>query len=218
MLEVLATVFGLKIPGDSPFLSLFCIMPVTGLLAVIFGHLARGSSRRSTGRLLEQGITTAGLSLGYLALLASLLFVVIPNLLRSSVNPQVASPAGSLRTINTAAATYATNYARGFHLQLADLAPPKYDTTTASYKPTDEKAAGLIDDVLAAGNKSYYRFSYIAGPADTNGKISTYTVHADPVDPRAKSKTHYFTDQTKVIRFEEDREAYASSPPIPSYL
>ena len=75
----------------------------------------------------------------------------------------------------------------------------------------------MIDQVLASGVSCFvscYRFSYIAGPVDSNGKISTYTVHADPIEHRAKSKTHYFTDQTGVIRFEEEREAYASSPPI----
>jgi hypothetical protein len=123
---------------------------------------------------------------------------------------------GRLCTINTAASVYATNYARGFPLTLADLAPPKYDSTSASYKPS-EKAAGLIDDVLASGVSCYggcYRFSYIAGPVDSNGKISTYTVHADPAELCAHSKMHYFSDQTRVIRVEKDREAYASSPPI----
>ena len=215
MLIVLIITFIVNIPGDSPFLRVFWIMPVTGILAVIFGHRARGSIRRGVGGLRGARIATAGLVLGYLVLLASL-YVVNGNLQGSRSVADGTTALGRLRTINTAASVYATKYARGFPLILADLAPPKNDGTSTSYNPS-EKAAGLIDDVLASGVSCYggcYRFSYIAGPVDTNGKISTYVVHADPVERRAKSKTHYFTDQTGVIRQEEDREAYASSPPI----
>jgi hypothetical protein len=153
--------------------------------------------------------------LGCLVLLASL-FVVIVNLQGSRIVGDGFSPVGRLRTINTAAIIYAEKYNRGFPLTLAVLAPPKPESSNPSAEPS-EKAAGLIDQVLASGVSCFggcYRFSYIAGPVDSNGKVSTYTIHADPIEHRAKSKTHYFTDQTGVIRQEEDREAYASSPPI----
>jgi hypothetical protein len=146
-----------------------------------------------------------GLVLGLVGLLV-FLFVVIPNSLRSRINPHTVSAVGMLRTINTAAMTYASTYDRGF--------PPKLAAMGCSKNEVSEKAAGLIDEVLASGTKGCYRFSYIAGPVDSSGRISTYMVHADPAEPRAHSKIHYFTDQTGVFRFEKDMEAYSISPPI----
>jgi len=152
-----------------------------------------------------------GLVLGVVGLLV-VLSIVIPNLLRSRIVGNWASTAGTLRTINTAAVSNAEKYNRGFPPTLAVLGCPK-DASSANFQPSD-KAACFIDEILASGTKSCYRFSYIAGPVDSSGKTSTYTVHADPAEPCAQSKMHYFTDQTLVIRAEKDREAYASSPPI----
>jgi len=72
----------------------------------------------------------------------------------------------------------------------------------------------LIDEYLAAGRKSNYRFTYIPGPVDSAGRILTYKVHADPVEPGVSGKMHYFTDQTSVIRVENGKEANANSPPL----
>lgn len=149
------------------------------------------------------------LVLGLVGLLV-VLSIVIPNLLRSPLNPHTTNAAGTLRTINTAAITYAETYNRGFPPTLAVLGPPKSNRI----EDVSENSASLIDDILASGTKACYRFSYIAGPVGSDGKISTYTVHADPAEPCAKSKMHYFTDETRVIRVEKDREAYASSPPL----
>lgn len=157
------------------------------------------------------GKVTLGLVVG-LVVLVVFLIVVIPNLVRSPLNPQTTNAVGMLRTINTGAIVYAETYNRGFPLTLTALGCPE-DATIANFKPS-EKAACLIDGRLASGTIICYRFSYIAGPVDSSGKISTYTVHADPAEPCAESKMHYFTDQTRVIREEKDREAYASSPPI----
>lgn len=161
------------------------------------------------------GKVTPGLVLGLLALVVALI-VVIPNLQRSRINGDGPSAVASLRTINTGAMVYASTYNHGFPPTLAALGRQKSEHPNAYGEPS-EKAAGLIDDILAAGTKCFiscYRFSYIAGPIDSSGKISTYVVHADPVAPLAQEKTHYFMDQTGVIRIDKDREAYASSPPI----
>ena len=61
------------------FLSLF---PVFGILAVIFGHLARSQVRKSAGRQKGAGMALAGLILGYLGLgfILFVILVVIPSL------------------------------------------------------------------------------------------------------------------------------------------
>lgn len=177
----------------------------------LHSSLATASAPASAGKIEQlpkrRSRLVPGLVLGFVGLLVFLF--VVPHFLRVRLSPHVSSAAGTLRSINTAAVTYASTYNRGFPPTLAALGPPKNGSTEWS-----ENAAGFIDDILASGSKSGYRFSYIAGPVDSSGKISTYTVHADPVAPFEHRKNHYFTDQTGVVRVENDREAYASSPPI----
>ncbi|MFZ0963176.1 MAG: DUF4190 domain-containing protein [Terriglobia bacterium] len=214
MLVVLTSVFELKIPSDSPFLSIFWIMPVTGMLAVIFGHQARRSIRRSGGRLRGKGMAIAGLVLGYLWLGGWVIVTITSTFVdHSRLSANEASAVGSLRTINTAAMTYASTYNRGYPPTLAVLGPPLIEYPNGSAEPS-EKAAGLIDEVLASGRKSNYRFTYIPGPTGSTGKTTTYAVHADPIEPGKTARMRYYTDQTCVIRAEKDREAYASSPPL----
>ena len=124
---------------------------------------------------------TPGLVLGLVGLLVFLI-VVIPNLLRSRLNPQGSRAVGMLRTINTAATTYASKYDRGFPPTLAALGPPKTRFLRATPEP-NETAAGLIDKELASGIKFGYRITYVPGPVDSTGKIQTYTVRADPIAP-----------------------------------
>ena len=120
---------------------------------------------------------------------------------------------GSLRNINTAAISYAHTYDRGYPSTLAALGPTKSEIRNSSPEPS-EKAAGLIDEYLASGRKSNYKFAYNPGPADSTGKITTYAVRADPIEPGNTGKMYYFTDQTGVIRAEKGKEADESSPPI----
>ena len=61
------------------FLSLF---PLFGILAVVFGHVARAQIRKSAGRQKGAGMALAGLILGYLFLgfILFVILVVIPSL------------------------------------------------------------------------------------------------------------------------------------------
>jgi hypothetical protein len=118
-----------------------------------------------------------------------------------------ASAVGSLRTLNTAEITYSSTYNQGFSASLADLAPGTAATPTA-------EAAGLIDSVLASGEKSGYRFVYSAGPRDANGRIDTYTITASPIKPGATETNYYYTDQTGVIRQNSTGPASATDSPL----
>ena len=113
-----------------------------------------------------------------------------------------ASAVGALRTINTAALTYASTYGHGFPASLDVLGPPKLGESTANPQPT-EASAGLVDERLAASNKAGYagyRFDYVPGAADSNGKIPSYTVNAEPTVAGVSGTMYYFTNQTGVIR------------------
>jgi hypothetical protein len=187
---------------------------VAALLAVVFGHWAKASIRRSGERLRGRGMAIAGLVLGYLWLGGSVLVILISAFIsHSQVLANQAAALGSLRTINTAAITYKSTYNRGYPPTLAALGPPINGNSNSSIEPS-EKAAGLIDEYLASSLKSNYRFSYIPGPADDTGRIQAYRVLAGPLEPGVSGKMYYFTDQTNVIRVEKGREADQNSPPM----
>jgi type IV pilus assembly protein PilA len=162
------------------------VIPLVGsIVAIVLGSSARAEIRRSAGRLKGDGLALAGLILGivqvaaipFLLIIAA---IAIPNLLRSRIAANQAAAVGVLRTINTVEVAYASTYNTGYSSDLASLEEP---AGTAS-------AAGLIDDVLAGGTKSGYAFTYQAGHTDKDGRVTTYTLRADPVSPQTGTN-HY---------------------------
>ena len=66
----------------SLLLGILSLFPPFGILAVIFGHVARSQIRKSAGRQKGAGMALAGLILGYLALgfVLFVIFIVLPAL------------------------------------------------------------------------------------------------------------------------------------------
>jgi len=187
---------------------MFILFPAA-ILAVVFGHLSRSEIRRSAGRLKGKGLALAGLILGYFGIALIIAAIAIPNLLRVRIATRGFSVVGSLRTINTAAITYASTYEKqGYPSSLAVLAPPG-----AGKEPSDQ-AAGLIDDVLASGTKSGYTFIYIPGEKDSEGRVVKYSIYASPITPGVTGINYYFTDQSGVIRQTTNKQASASDSPL----
>lgn len=205
----------------SLILGLFSFIPVVGLLAVIFGHMAIASIRRSGGRLLGASMAVFGLLLGYLGLGVWVIYglsIAVHPLLPSTGRAQnEKSAVMALRTINTSEVAYSVTYDVGYSPDLASLGSPKTANPNASasevVKAESAQGAGFIDDVLASGTKSSYRFTYVAGKKK-HGRIDTYTLHADPVTPGETGNHHYFTDESGVIRMDWQKEANSDSPPI----
>jgi hypothetical protein len=160
----------------------------------------------------------AGLILGYscvVAAIATILLIITGHLALKSLLPRViaanqASAVGSLRTINRGEVGYASTFNKGYSPTLAALPSAEGDGLI------DDILAGgtKIDSVLARGTKSGYVFTYEASEPDANGHINTYTVRADPSAPGTTGVNHYFTDQTGIIRVEQDKPADSGSPPI----
>jgi type II secretory pathway pseudopilin PulG len=212
------------LPSDSPpqtsgkavaslVLGIFFFLIPTAILAVIFGHLSYAEIKRSGGRLTGKGIALAGLILGYcgVALVPFVLIIAaiaIPNLLHSRLAANQTSAVGSLRTLNTAAITYSETYNLGYPPGISVLGLARGGGNPSA------TAAELIDEALASGTKSGYVFTYTPGEKDSAGKITTYTIRADPVVPGNTGVNHYFTDQTGVIRQESNRPANAESTPL----
>ena len=151
-----------------------------------------------------------GFSLIELLIVVAIILIIaaiaIPNLLKSRIAANQASAVGSIRTINTSEAAYASTYTTGYSPDLVSLGPPASGTGA----PT---GAGLIDSVLAAGAKSGYSFVY-ATTASANGRYDTYTITASPSTAGTTGTNYYFTDQTGVIRQNSSQAATASDSPI----
>jgi hypothetical protein len=120
------------------------------------------------------------------------------------VTPSAAA-VGSIKTLLTAETTYSTSYNHGFSPNLSSLAE-------GGCAQLSEKCAGVIDDMLASGTKLGYRFTYVPGPP-AKGRITTFTINADPAPPEDVGSDHFFTDQSGVIRTESGSPAGRNSPP-----
>jgi len=148
-----------------------------------------------------------GFSLIELLIVVAIILIIaaiaIPNLLRARMAANESSAVGTLRSINTANATYETLYDYSF----ANSLPVLGGATVAAGVVAPCTAANLIDNVLSATNtpsKSGYNFNYVgANPnvADTLcNSDTTYTITAVPVTVGGTGNRSFFTDQSGIIR------------------
>ena len=150
-----------------------------------------------------------GFSLIELLIVVAIILIIaaiaIPNLLRSRMAANEASAVGSLRTINTAAVTYSTNYPSvGYPANLTVLGPAGSGGASSS-------SADLVDNVLSGGTKSGYSFSFTAG---TGTPSTGYSVLGNPVSPGTSGQRGFYTDQSGVIRYVTSGSATSASSPL----
>ncbi len=190
-------------------LSFFSVLFAPGVLAVILGHLSRAEIKKSGGRLKGAGLALAGLVVGYVGMaLPPVGAIVYPFVARARITANEASAVEFLRTLNTAAKTYASLYKHGFPASPADMGPP------APHAQPGDRGAGLIDKGLASGKKNGYEFDYMPFALDRKGNPHAYTIHADPIKPESTGRRYFFTDQTGIIRAETGKPAMETSPPV----
>jgi len=121
--------------------------------------------------------------------------IAIPNFLRSRIAANQASAIQSMRQVTTAEVSYSTTFGPGFSATLSALGP-----IAPGQGPTST-AAGLIDEILATGNKSGYTFSYLPqSPDPTTNQWYGYTLNGDPTTPGQTGNVYYYADQSGVIR------------------
>jgi type IV pilus assembly protein PilA len=149
-----------------------------------------------------------GFSLIELLIVVAIILIIaaiaIPNLLKSKMAANEASAVGSIRTVNTGLVTYAAGCPNlGYAATLAEL-----NTGALCASGT-----GIIDAVLAAGTKSGYAFTYVAGAA-VGGVVNTYTANANPVTAGTTGQRRFFSNQTGVIRYNQAAAATVADPPL----
>jgi len=192
-------------------ISAYVIFPFVGaIIAIILGHLGLSEIKKSAGRLKGDGMAIAGLVLGYIqfSLIPFILIIAaiaIPNLLKSRMAANEASAVGSLRAITTAEITYSTSCPKiGFASTLRELGP------NGSACP---QAANQIDQLLALGTKSGYRFTPRNSSFTRQAPETGFGWNADPISPSTGSR-HFFVDETGIIRSNPTEAATADSPPL----
>jgi prepilin-type N-terminal cleavage/methylation domain-containing protein len=158
-----------------------------------------------------------GFSLIELLIVVAIILIIaaiaIPNLLRARITANESSAVGSLRTLNTVLVQYSTTYSSGAAPAPNCGMPPGLANLAPAATPS-AAAADLIDNILAAGNKSGYTFTYTQAATDSNGCGTTYTITADPITPGTTGQRYFFTDQSGVIRQSTTAQAVVTDPPI----
>lgn len=132
--------------------------------------------------------------------------IAIPNFMRSKMRANEASAVSSLRSITTADVVYSTTYSVGYSPTLSALG--------GNSTVVNQNNAGLIDSVLSSGSKSGYTFTYVTTLTDSSGDILAYTANADPSLPGTTGDTHYYVDETSIIRLNQTQSAGPNDTPV----
>jgi type IV pilus assembly protein PilA len=153
--------------------------------------------------------SSRGFSLIELLIIVAVILVIvsiaIPNFIRSKMRANESGTVANLRTISTAEVVYSTTYGIGYAPSLTALA--------GNAVVPDATQAGLIDQVLGAGAKSGYLYTY-AATTDANGHVASYSINADPLTPGSTGDRHFYTDQTDIVRFNTSAAATTTDPPV----
>lgn len=148
-----------------------------------------------------------GFSLIELLIVVAIILIIaaiaIPNLLRSRMSANDSAAASTIRTLNTAQVTFATNYptvgyASTFTMLGPNAAPPTCDATGAC----------LIDNVLAFSTngpspKSGYGY-YINGAPAVAGVVGDYTVSANALVINSTGTNNYCSTADAVVRSQKN--------------
>jgi prepilin-type N-terminal cleavage/methylation domain-containing protein len=136
----------------------------------------------------NQGFTLIELMI-VVAIIAIIAAIAIPSLLNARKAGNEASAISSLRTLSTVNEQYRTRF-QTYSPGLGAL-----------------QAAGYIDQVLGAGAKSGYTFTYVGGAV-------TWQCNADPTVAGTTGDRGFFVDQSGVIRGQDPAPANVGSNPI----
>ena len=165
-------------------------------------------SKLSTRSQRERAKAEKGFTLVELLIVVTVILIIaaiaIPNYITSKLRANESGAIQNLRTITTANVVYSTTFNVGYSPDLPTLGG---DSTA----PT-QTAAGLIDSVLASGNKAGYNYSYSVVASDGNGQVNSYAIFANPAIFGTTGTRYFYTDESAVIRYNTATEAGPSDP------
>jgi len=146
-----------------------------------------------------------GFSLIELLIVVAIILIIaaiaIPNLLRSKMAANESSAVGSIRTINTAEVTYASNYPdTGYAAAVANLGGGA-GVCIAGFVATVAQGC-LIDPVLTLGTKTGYVVAAVAatGAGTVASPFQTFEVNATPLSVSTGTRA-FCSDQSGVVRY-----------------
>ena len=135
-----------------------------------------------------------------IAIILIIATIALPKLNRAKMYAHETAAIKTLQTIHTAQTQYQSQYGR-FATSLTELGPPQ------SGQPGPQ-SADLIDNNLASGEKSGYKFT-------VTGNQSGYVISAVPVAYNSTGSRTFYSDQTMQIRQNYGPEpATAQSPEL----
>lgn len=140
-----------------------------------------------------------GFSLIELLIVVAIILIIaaiaVPSLLHSKISANEASAVASVRTLNTAEATYSSSWGSGYALTINNLGGAVGCVPTAA-------TACIVDSAISVAPylKSGYTFA-AAGNTLTNGTYAGFEVNATPSVVGASGQRAFCSDQTGEIRF-----------------
>lgn len=151
-----------------------------------------------------------GILLGVGLVLAA---IIVPGLLRSRMDTNEATAVGSMRFLVTCAYSYQTSHPDiGFPREVGALGPGGDDCIDQNLVNATGRAIGKASDT-----RSGYKFSYLPTDLD-EGVYKGFQITAQPASCGRSGIRTYFSDETGILRFTEDRQscrpANSTSEPI----
>ena len=186
-------------------LSVVCLGFLTGIPAIILGHMSRSSIRKSRGRLQGNGMALAGLVMGYICVVFNffIIAIAIPNLIRARISVNESAAARTVSIVTTAEFHYHENYPKmGYAPDLATLGG-----TACSTGDVTAEHACLITGPLAEPNcsggqwcsKGSYQFMI---QADEHKPHRQYVITAVPTEPNKTGTKAFCSTNDGIVRSE----------------
>jgi prepilin-type N-terminal cleavage/methylation domain-containing protein len=150
----------------------------------------RSQAYWGTNMTMSKGFTLMELMI-VVTLILIIAAIAIPSMREAQIHANEASAVGSVRAINTAEVSYQATYG-GYADSLAQLGGPEPCKKSA-------ETACLLDQSLAGGVKSGYRFVAVGGSA-SGGENTSYIVGAAPEVFDRTGKREFCSTDKGVIR------------------